>query len=70
MRWTGYVARMGRKEMWLVGKPEGKRPLGRPVGGKYYNGSCKDRRTLFSCNQILFANCTSTFGELCKQRIK
>ena len=33
MKWAGYVARMG-KERWLyrvlVGKPEGKRPLGRP----------------------------------------
>jgi len=33
MRWAGHVARMG-KEKWvyrfLVGKPEGKRPLGRP----------------------------------------
>ena len=33
MRWTGHVARMG-EEMGayrvLVGKPEGKRPLGRP----------------------------------------
>jgi hypothetical protein len=33
MRWAGHVARMGRR--WnaysiLVGKPEGKRPLGRP----------------------------------------
>jgi hypothetical protein len=33
MRWAGHVARMG--ETWnacriLVGKPEGKRPLGRP----------------------------------------
>jgi hypothetical protein len=33
MRWSGYVARMGEK--WnayrlLVGKPERKRPLGRP----------------------------------------
>jgi hypothetical protein len=33
MRWAGHVARMGEK--WnvyrlLVGKPEGKRPLGRP----------------------------------------
>jgi hypothetical protein len=33
MRWTGHVARMGEK--WnvyrlLIGKPEGKRPLGRP----------------------------------------
>jgi hypothetical protein len=28
MRWAGYVARMGEKT--LVGKPEGKRPLGRP----------------------------------------
>jgi len=33
MRWAGHVTRMGEK--WgvyrvLVGKPEGKRPLGRP----------------------------------------
>ena len=33
MRWAGHVARMGEeKEVYrvLVGKPEGKRPLGRP----------------------------------------
>jgi hypothetical protein len=33
MRWTGYVARMGEKGnvyRLLVGKPEGKSPLGRP----------------------------------------
>jgi hypothetical protein len=33
MRWTGHVARMGPKwnAYWiLVGKPKGKRPLGRP----------------------------------------
>jgi hypothetical protein len=32
MRWAGYVARMGKKNAYrlLVGKPEGKRPLGRP----------------------------------------
>ena len=33
MRWAGHVARMGdRKGVYrvLVGKPEGKRPLGRP----------------------------------------
>jgi hypothetical protein len=32
MRWAGHVARMGRREACrvLVGKPEGKRPLGRP----------------------------------------
>jgi hypothetical protein len=29
MRWTGNVTRMGRFRI-LVGKPEGKRPLGRP----------------------------------------
>jgi hypothetical protein len=32
MRWTGHVARMGEKMnayRILVGKPEGKRPLGR-----------------------------------------
>jgi hypothetical protein len=33
MRWAGHVARMGEKIITyrlLVGKPEGKRPLGRP----------------------------------------
>jgi hypothetical protein len=33
MRWEGHVARMGEKRnayMFLVGKPEGRRPLGRP----------------------------------------
>jgi hypothetical protein len=33
MRWAGLVARMGEKRnayRILVGKPEGKRPLGRP----------------------------------------
>ena len=33
MRWAGHVARMGEERMVyrvLVGKPEGKRPLGRP----------------------------------------
>jgi hypothetical protein len=33
MRWAGHVARMGEESdvHWvLVGKPEGKRPLGRP----------------------------------------
>jgi hypothetical protein len=33
MRWAGYVTRMGAKRnayRILVGKPEGKRPLGRP----------------------------------------
>jgi hypothetical protein len=31
MRWAGHVARMGRKRVHrvLLGKPEGKRPLGR-----------------------------------------
>ena len=33
MRWAGYVARIGKKRgvyRVLVGKPEGKRPFGRP----------------------------------------
>ena len=37
MRWAGHVARMGKERgvyRFLVGKPEGKRPLGRPrLGG-------------------------------------
>ena len=28
MRWAGHVARMGEERGVLVGKPEGKRPLG------------------------------------------
>jgi len=37
MRWMGHVARMGvRRGMYrvLVGKPEGKKPLGKGVGGR------------------------------------
>ena len=33
MRWAGHVARMGERRdvySFLVGKPEGRRPLGRP----------------------------------------
>jgi len=33
MRWAGHVARMGKERgayRFVVGKPEGKRPLGRP----------------------------------------
>jgi hypothetical protein len=33
MRWVGHISRMGEKQnvyRMLVGKPEGKRPLGRP----------------------------------------
>jgi hypothetical protein len=36
MRWAGHVARMGEERKVykvLVGKPEGKRPLGRPRSG-------------------------------------
>ena len=36
MRWAGHVARMGEKRgvyRVLVGKPEGKRPMGRPRSG-------------------------------------
>jgi hypothetical protein len=34
MRWVGHVVRMGEKRSayrLLVGKPEGRRPLGRPI---------------------------------------
>jgi len=36
MRWAGHVARVGERRgvyRVLVGKPEGKRPLGRPRRG-------------------------------------
>jgi len=40
MRWTGHVARMGEDRVVyrvLVGKPEGRRPLGRPRCRWVYN---------------------------------
>jgi hypothetical protein len=40
MRWAGHVARIGEKRnayRLLVGKPEGKRPLGRPKHRWVYN---------------------------------
>ena len=39
MRWTGHVVRMGGRGVYrvLVGKPEGKRPLGRPRCRWEYN---------------------------------
>jgi hypothetical protein len=40
MRWAGHLARMGEKRnvyRLLVGKPEGKRPLGRPRHRWMYN---------------------------------
>jgi hypothetical protein len=40
MRWAGHVARMGEKRNaygLLVGKPEGRRPLGRPRRRWVYN---------------------------------
>jgi hypothetical protein len=46
MRWAGYVARMGKKRNTysiLVGKPEGKRPLGR-VGSRWVNNIKVDLR--------------------------
>jgi hypothetical protein len=39
MRWAGHIARMGEKRnayRLLVGKPEGKRPLGRPKRRSVY----------------------------------
>jgi hypothetical protein len=48
MKWAGRVSRIGEKinaYRLLVGKPEGKRPLGRPreVGGQYLDGSSRER---------------------------
>jgi len=40
MRWTGHVARMGEERVlyrFLVGKPEGKGPMGRPRHRWVYN---------------------------------
>jgi hypothetical protein len=42
MRWAEHVARMGKEKnvyRVLVGKPEGKRPLGRPMSRWDQNGS-------------------------------
>jgi hypothetical protein len=43
VRWAGHVARMGEKRnaYTLVGKPEGRRPLGRPRRRWSDNGSCR-----------------------------
>jgi hypothetical protein len=48
MRWVGHVARMGEKRklyMDLVGKPEIKRPLGRPMN-RWKNGIRMDIREI------------------------
>jgi hypothetical protein len=49
MRWAGHVGRMGeeRKKVYkvLVGKPEGKRPLGRPRR-RWEDGVRMDRREI------------------------
>jgi hypothetical protein len=48
MRWTGHVARMGEERKVykvLVGKPEGKRPLGRPRR-RWENGIRMDLREI------------------------
>jgi hypothetical protein len=41
MKWAGHVARMREKKVYkvLMGKPEGKRPLGRPRHRWDQNGS-------------------------------
>jgi hypothetical protein len=67
MRWAGHVARMGEKRnaySILVGNPEGKRPLGRPIhrwvdnikmdlreigwGGMYWIDLVQDRDTVMN----------------------
>jgi hypothetical protein len=48
MRWVGHVARMGEdRKVYrvLVGKPEGKRPLGRP-GCRWEDGIRMDLREI------------------------
>jgi hypothetical protein len=48
MRWAGHVARMGKeRKMYkvLVGKPKGKRPLGRP-GLRWEDGIRNDLREI------------------------
>jgi transcription termination factor 2 len=48
MRWAGHVARMGEKRneyRILVGKPEGKRPLGRP-GSRWVDNMKVDLREI------------------------
>ena len=51
MRWAGHVARMGEERgvyRVLVGRPEGKRPLGRPrrrwVDIRFQNARCKEKK--------------------------
>ena len=59
MRWAGHVARMGEEGgvyRVLVGKPEGKRPLGRPrrrwVGSKVLWGIFGFKQQEISCRKL------------------
>jgi hypothetical protein len=48
MRWAGHVARTGEERKVykvLVGKPEGRRPLGRPIR-RWENGIIMDHREI------------------------
>jgi hypothetical protein len=48
MRWAGHVVRVGEKRnryRVLMGKPEGKRPLGRPRR-KWFNNTKMDLREI------------------------
>jgi hypothetical protein len=50
MKWAGHVARMGEKRnayRLLVGKPEGKRPLGRPRRRWVDNTGCGKLASFF-----------------------
>jgi hypothetical protein len=53
MRWAGHVARMGEERnvyRVLMGKPEGKRPLGRPRY-RWDDGITMDRREI-GCGRV------------------
>jgi hypothetical protein len=58
-RWTGHVARMGQEKKGYkvsVGKPEGKKPLGRPRS-RWENGIRMDLREVgWGCGVVSFGS--------------
>jgi hypothetical protein len=76
MRWTGHVARMGEGRgvyRVLVGRPEGKRPLGRPKRRWEYNikmdlreiGIDAANRIQLAQDRVNWRACVNTVMNLC-----
>jgi hypothetical protein len=64
MRWEGHVARMGEERkvhMVLVGKPEGKRPLGRPR--RRWENGIRMRLTEIGWGRVEWILCSCEHGD-------